>query len=72
MGGKDTHSFCFAAALYVCEADAKGRSVAKMEIQVRACMGNGKQGDEVLDLYSARTRLKQLHFKLRGGPSLLN
>lgn len=54
----------------LCEADAKGRSVTK--IQVQAYMESGKQGDEVLGLYSARTRLKQLHFELKGGPSLLS
>lgn len=58
--------------MHVCEADAKERSVARMEIQVQAYMGSGKQGDEVFGLYSARTRLKQLCFKLKGGPSLLN
>lgn len=51
--------------MHLCEADAKGRSVAKMEIQVQAYVGNGNQGDEVLGLYLARTRLKQLCFKGR-------
>lgn len=58
--------------MHLCEADAKGRSVAKMEIQVQAYVGNGNQGDEVLGSYLARTRLKQLCFKLKGGPFLLS
>lgn len=38
-----------------------------MGIQVWACMGSGNWEDELLCLYSTRTRLKQLCFELKGG-----
>jgi len=37
-----------------------------MGIQVWVYVGNGNQEDELLGLYSARMRLKQLCFKLKG------